>query len=68
MPVTPEAAGSSPVDPANYLQVNYLHVQIKVMTSGSQPEVERLGGTNPKSRAFSNTWDSAPPDKSASFS
>jgi hypothetical protein len=24
-PVTPEAAGSSPVDPANYQQVSYLH-------------------------------------------
>jgi hypothetical protein len=25
MPVTPEAAGSSPVDPANYLPIGYLH-------------------------------------------
>ena len=27
-PVTPEAAGSSPVDPANYLPVSYLHCSV----------------------------------------
>ena len=29
MTVTPEAAGSSPVDPANYLQHNYLHCSME---------------------------------------
>ena len=34
MAVTPEAAGSSPVDPANYFQFKYFHGQLNARTPG----------------------------------
>jgi hypothetical protein len=39
LPVTPEAAGSSPVDPANYSIITYI-VGVILVASGSQPEVD----------------------------
>jgi len=48
MTVTPEAAGSSPVDPANYLQVNSLHCS--AAGKGPRPTAVGLFTANARAR------------------
>ena len=50
MTVTPEAAGSSPVDPANYVSVSYLHCSDAASTSG-----RRAGGRKLDPAIVANT-------------